>query len=140
MSNLFKRFLSALVLIPLVLALVFFSSKPFFVSCIAILSGIAGHEFGTMVFGRGHRAASLFLAFLSMVLSASVSCCIYISHLPLASFAFLCFSILLFFMLSKIPLDIALRFAAFSFFGAVYCGILFGFLGLLLPDFGQIHT
>ena len=131
MSNLLMRILSALFLVPLVLALLFYSSVPIFVTAIAALAGISGYEFGTITFNRNMKVHILLVVLFSCAFSLSVSLYQSFPSLLLLSLTFLIGVNIAISMFLNIPFDISIRNLAFSLFGAIYCGVLFGFLGLI---------
>lgn len=131
MSNLVLRILSAIVLIPVVLALIIWAPAHGFAGFIALVAALAGFEFGDITLGRrfpGHR-------FLVAALSALVCGGVYLSTLfdwaPLAAVFLVVPITAAAFMLDKSPLDRAVPAAAYSIAGAIYTGGLFGCITLI---------
>lgn len=131
MSNLLARILSAAVLVPLVLTLLFFSDKLVFVCFISLIAAISGFEFGSMVIGREARAQVAFISLMSASLASSVSLFFELPILLLLSVCVAFFLSFFLFMFRDTPFDISIRHLSFSFLGIFYCGFLAGFLGLI---------
>ena len=131
MSNLTLRILSALVLIPLVLALVFLSSLPFFIIGITMISALAGFEFGSFALSKKFKLGAAVTGLLSALCTASIAFStiypnVLIYTLP-ASVVVLFFA----FMFIDLPADEAVCALSFSFFGVFYVGVLTAFIGLI---------
>jgi phosphatidate cytidylyltransferase len=128
MPNLLLRVLSALVLLPPVLALIVWSSPPWFALAATLLSAVCGFEFGGIVLPSPSRGGRLLIAFLS------AACCAAVAFPPFleqgASLAPLVLLIaplaLLVYMFHPGDQPATVRHAAFSVTGALYCGGLWG--------------
>jgi len=130
-SNLAARILSAVVLIPAVLALIVWAPAHAFAAVIAAITALAGFEFGSIAIGDrfpGHR-------FLIAALAALVCGAVYLSSIlpwsPLIALALVFPVTAAAFMLDKSPLDRAVPAAACSVAGAIYTGGLFGCITLI---------
>lgn len=131
MSNLALRFLSAFILIPPVLCLVFFSPHWLFCLSVAVVASLCGFEFGTISFGPSFSSYRFLPAVFSFLASLSIP--LYLFH-PLSSSFFLAVLLVFiptFFMFVDRPLKETLPISLFSISGSLYCGILFGFISLL---------
>jgi phosphatidate cytidylyltransferase len=134
MSNLTKRILSALVLVPLVLALVFLSSNIFFILGISAVAALAGYEFGSISLSPKFTNRKFVSAFLSFLLTASLS---FLPTHPVFISIFLSGAVFLLFfsfMFTSYPVEDAVRSLSFSFFGVTYVGCLMGFIGLTVSS------
>ena len=130
MSNLTKRIISALVLIPFVLSLVFLSSDLFFFICISLISTLSCFEFSSISFSTKKVFHNVIVSILSGLLSFLIP---FSFSQPIYLLIFLGFLVLLLpslFMFSSSPLKFSLESTAFSFFAVLYCGILPSFLSL----------
>ena len=131
MSNLTLRILSALVLVPFVLALVFLSSLPVFLIGITAISGLAGFEFGSFALDKNFKIGASVTGLLSALCTASIVFStlhpnVLLYTLPV-SVVVLFFS----FMFLDRPSDEAVRALSTTFFGVFYVGVLTAFIGLI---------
>ncbi|MBW2277054.1 MAG: phosphatidate cytidylyltransferase [Deltaproteobacteria bacterium] len=131
MSNLVQRILSAIVLIPVVLALIIWAPAHAFACFIALIAALAGFEFGDITIGRefpGHR-------FLVATLAAMICAGIYLSTeftlAPLIAVVLVVPAASVSFMLDKSDLSRSVPAAAHSIAGALYAGALFGCITLI---------
>lgn len=131
MSNLSKRILSALVLIPFALALVFISSINVFIIGISLISALAAYEFCYFCASSEMKRLSVFSAVSSGLLSFGIAFFPFQSSLILYFLPAIVLLLFLSVMFLDKPVETAVRFLSFSFFGAFYVGILMGFLGLI---------
>ncbi len=129
MSNLSKRIISALVLIPFVLLLVFFSSNLVFSVSISLVSFFACFEFFSMYRVHSIKKISIFFSTLSGLLTFLISFHSLYSDLLVFYLAFSIISSFLYFMFISLSSDILIRSLFFSFFGIFYTGVLMGFIG-----------
>ena len=131
MSNLTQRILSAVVLIPFVVALVFLSSIQIFVIVISAISALGAFEFVSFCSPTEMKRGSFSAGIASALLTSGVS--LYpirpdlLTILLPMPILFLFVSV----MFLKKPVDVAVRFLSFSFFGVFYVGILMGCIGLI---------
>jgi phosphatidate cytidylyltransferase len=130
MSNLTKRILSAIILIPLVLFLVFFSSFSVLHISISLVSAICGFEFSSIAFKNSFRFLRFFVSLCSGLFSFLIPLSSDNPVLLFSFFAFCSLSLPLFFMFSGAPIFNSLNSLAFSFFCIFYCGSLSSFLTL----------
>ena len=134
MSNLLLRILSAVVLIPLVLLLIFFSSEVFFLLFISFLAALAGFEFSSFTLNSSMKSRSYSVSFLSFLICSSIS---FFNFFPWAPLVVLPTSVILsflFFIFGKGDLSDATRSFSFATTGSFYCGSLIGFIGLLFSS------
>ncbi len=131
MSNLALRLLSAAVLIPLVLVLIFFGSHFIFSVIIVLLAALSGFEYGTITLGRGSYAHLTILSVLSGIFAASLAFSPAFPWAPVLALSILPFVSLLAFMFRQEDYIVSFRAAAFTVFGVLYTGVLFGFIALL---------
>ena len=132
MSNLSTRILSAAVLVPFVIFLVFFSSDFVLFVSLSLISSLACFEFTSISFSHRFLFHRLFISLLSGLLTFLFSFSFVTSNF-LYLFLFLGFCSLIFpllFMFLSLSFDTLLNFVSFSFFGVFYCGVLLGFLSL----------
>ena len=131
MSNLTKRILSAIVLIPFIIYLVFFSSSLVLHISLCGISFLSCFEFLGICLSGKHRAQRVSISFLSSFLTYIIP---YSFSKPILILAFLPLSIILLstsFMFSREDLRDSLNGLSFSFFGLFYCGVLSSFIYLI---------
>jgi phosphatidate cytidylyltransferase len=135
MSNLFKRFLSALFLIPISLSFIFLAPGWLFSSFIVLLSAIIGYEYGTITLGPN------FLSLRPVLSLFSATCCFTVSFSPLLPFSpFLPFSLVIFLvptilMFFHSDFKDTVFISAFITSGSFYSGILIGLIALIFISF-----
>jgi phosphatidate cytidylyltransferase len=134
MSNLAQRIVSALVLIPVVLALIIWASPLIFAGFLCLVAALAGFEFGNITLGKaspGHR-------FLVAALGAGVCAAVALSGeypwSPLVALVLLFPAAAVAFMLGPGELGPTSRSAGFTVAGAVYVGGLFGCMALIFAS------
>jgi phosphatidate cytidylyltransferase len=134
MPNLLLRIISALVLLPLVLALVVWAPPLWFALAAVLLSALSGFEFGTITLAAPLRHGR----FLTALLSAS--CTAAVSFGPLLESGFsalfpvallLAPASLLFYMFHPAEQRATVQAAAHTATGSLYCGGLWGFVSLI---------
>ncbi len=131
MSNLSQRILSAVVLIPFVLALVFFSSIEIFIIGIAGISALAGFEFASFCAPTEMKRGSFSAGIASALLTTGISLYPIRSDILFVILPFLVIFLFVSVMFLDKPVDSAVSFLSFSFFGVFYVGILMGCIGLI---------
>ncbi len=131
MSNLTKRILSAVVLAPLLLLLVFFASKMVFVYVVSIVSGLAGFEFGNITLSKLSKKFSVVVGMMAASITYTISLFLIWPHFLLLVVTLSLISLFVTFMFSKTSVDEAVPLFTFAVAGTFYCGILIGFIGLI---------
>ncbi len=133
MSNLALRIISAVVLLPPILALIILAPPLALVAFVILLSALAGFEFGTITLGSDFSRYRVFVALLAVAVSISVCFRSMYDFAPLLALLLIYpVSLLLFIFVPGTP-DKTFRAAAFTATGAVYIGGLFGSFSLLHP-------
>jgi phosphatidate cytidylyltransferase len=134
MSNLALRILSAVVLIPIVLAAIIWAPPHAFAGFIALFAALAGFEFGEITIGKrfpGHR-------FLVAALAAMICAGVYLSTAydwaPLIALVLVVPIATVSFMLDKSELAQSVPAAAHSIAGSLYAGALFGCITLIFAS------
>ncbi|MCP4604996.1 MAG: phosphatidate cytidylyltransferase [Proteobacteria bacterium] len=131
MSNLFLRILSAIVLIPPLLALVFLAPPWLFLFIVVLLAGLCGYEYASISLDNRF----LWHRFLAALLSSSCAASVAIfTSFPWALLFFLGFILIIcpvFFMFSAIDLKDSVRASCFAVTGSLYSGVLTGFIALV---------
>lgn len=134
MPNLLLRVLSALVLLPPVLALIVWAPPLAFAGAVVLLAALSGFEFGTITLPASLGSGRFLTAALSAAGAAAVS------FGPLLDSGFAAFfpvvlllfpAALLFYMFHPADQRVTVQAAAFSGAGALYCGGLWGFVSLI---------
>jgi phosphatidate cytidylyltransferase len=134
MGNLTARILSAVVLVPILLVLVFFSGFWIFFSAVVLLSALCGFELGSFTLGPDFQRYRYLLAFTSALCTAGMGLFnIYPAAVILGLFlsVFLSF---LFFIASRAEPQKSSTAFSFSLSGAIYCGALTGFIALIFSN------
>jgi len=134
MSNLTKRILSALVLIPIILSIIFFSNSLVFTGFIALFAAYAGFEYGKISLGKELITLSYLTGFCSAILALSISSFSNYPWLLLVACPFVSIIVPLSFMFTKVDFSFSVRSMAFAYAGPYYCGILMGFIGLIFTS------
>lgn len=133
MSNLTLRIISAVVLLPPILALIIFAPPLALAALVVLLSALAGFEFGTITLGSDFSRYRIFVSLLSVAVSVAVCFQSMYDFAPLLALMLIFpVSLLLFMFVPGTP-DNTFRAAAFTATGAVYIGGLFGSFSLINP-------
>ena len=136
MNNLAKRILSAVVLLPVVVALLLRGPAWSISLLVVFFSVLAGFEFSSICFrDRAPGLKALFAAVCGLV-AAAVSLSVAAPLAPLFALLFstpVCFLLFLFTPSEKISTASAVTSAAFAALGAIYCGALLGSISLFFP-------
>ena len=131
MSNLALRIVTALIIIPPVLALILFADPVYVAAAASVLAGLAGYEFANMAFDEEFGRFRFLVSSMCTVIAGTV--CM-ISKVPLAPLVVLVtvapLNFVLFMFTGK-DLKKSLIHAALATSGALYVGGLFGAMGLI---------
>jgi phosphatidate cytidylyltransferase len=136
MSNLALRIITALIIIPPVLALILFANPVYVAATAAVLAGLAGYEFSNMAFDAEYARYKFLVSSFSAVIAGTV--CM-VTRVPLAPTILLMtvapvnFAL---FMFSGKDMRQSLVNASLATAGSLYVGGLFGAIGLI-PFFEQ---
>lgn len=131
MSNLVQRILSAAVLIPLVLALIFLAPRWLFSGFIAALAALVGYEYGTVTLAQSFRAHRILVALLAAVCALAVGGFARFPQAVLIAVVAVIVLVPLVFMFSDRDVRESVPSAASACSGALYSGVLTGCLALL---------
>jgi phosphatidate cytidylyltransferase len=134
MSNLTKRILSSLVLVPPIVALIVWGPPIAFRIFIAVVAGVAGSEFGMITIGRpstGHRFVPTVLACL---VCYAVSYAVEAPWAPLVALVLIGPLACVAFMVEASDLKAAASAAAYTVTGALYTGGLLGCITLIFTS------
>jgi len=131
MSNLTVRIISALALLPPILFLIFAGSPLHFSIFIIFVSTLAGYEFSTITLKSTTIYTKSVVSLLTGAVSASI--CFYpiYSFLPLIALFLIPPLSFFLFMFSSSDLKQGTVNSAFSTFGTLYCGALFGSIAIV---------
>jgi phosphatidate cytidylyltransferase len=131
MSNLTQRILSAVVLIPIVLGLLFYGPVWSFCGFVVFIAALLGFEYATITLAPEFKAYRLLTPLLAAMSSLSFA---FMSERPLVTvFALMLIVVLppIVFMFSRTETREAVTAAASTTTGALYAGVLTGFIILL---------
>lgn len=131
MSNLAKRIIAALIMIPPIFALVIWADAVYVAAVAAVLAGIGGYEFANITFQKEFHSKKFLVSSLCAIVSFTV--CL-ISKIPLAPLVVLITIAplnLTIFMFGAKNLKQSLLHASLATAGALYVGGLFGAMGLI---------
>jgi phosphatidate cytidylyltransferase len=131
MSNLTKRVLSALILIPVSLSFILFSPNWLFSLFIVFISLLVGFEYGTITLGPSFRPYRILVSVLSGLLTASLA---FSSSFSLAPFLALFLIVVfcpVFLMFGRSEFNQSVLASACCTSGSLYSGLLTGFIALL---------
>jgi len=131
MSNLALRILSAIVLIPVVLATIIWAPAHAFAGFIGLFAALAGFEFGDITIGRQFRGHRFLVAALAAMVCAGVYLSTVFPWAPLVALILLVPITSISFMLDKSELARSVPAAAHTVAGAIYAGALFGCITLI---------
>ncbi len=131
MSNLSLRIISAVVLIPPLLALVFLAPPWLFSSVIVFLAALSGFEYGSITLGARFKRYQSFIALLAAICAGAVAWWPFFNWAPFAAVALVVMVCPISFILGKAELKHAVPAAASCAVGALYTGFLTGFIALI---------
>ena len=131
MSNLALRIITALIIIPPVLALILLTHPVYVAATAAVLAGMAGYEFANMAFDHEYAKYRFWVSSLSAVIAGTVCMITRVPQAPtvmIMTVAPLNFGL---FMFSGKDTRQSLINASLATAGALYVGGLFGAIGLI---------
>jgi len=134
MNNLTIRIISALAILPPVLALIFLAPPIGFASAAVVIAAVAGWEFGNITLGQNFPPYRFFLSGLSAVVASAVAFKDQIPMAPVIALSITTPVAMVAFMASKSEIRKAVDGSAFAVLGALYCGALFGCMSLLVSS------
>ncbi len=131
MSNLTKRVLSAVILIPISLSFILFSPNWLFSWFVVFISLFVGFEYGTITLGPSFRPYRILLSVLSGLLTASLAFSTYFPMGPLLALFLIALGCPLLLMFGRSEFKLSVLASASCVSGSLYSGLLTGFIGLL---------
>ncbi|MCP4679871.1 MAG: CDP-archaeol synthase [Deltaproteobacteria bacterium] len=131
MNNLTKRVLSAVVLVPPVIGVVFFAPPWAMHIVIGLLAALAGYEYGNITLKGRFQMYRVLMALTSSFCALSVSLWPALPWAPLAAMGLVSMLYPIAFMFGRSELKNSVPAAAFGAAGSFYTGALVGFIGLL---------
>lgn len=140
MSNLTRRILSAAVLLPPILALIFLAPPLVFAASISLLSAFSGLEYASISLPKFYRYRKSITAFLSAAMTIAVGYWKIAPFAPIGVCICMIPVAMLGFMFRFDSIEKAAKAAIHTVFGALYCGTLWGCIVLLFNTNDQART
>jgi len=131
MSNLTKRILSALVLIPISLAFILFAPNWLFSLFVVVVSLFVGFEYGTIALAPAFRSYRMLVSILAGVLTAALAFSSFFPLAPIIALVVIVMGCPVLLMFGRSEFSQSVLASASCISGSLYSGLLTGFLALL---------
>ncbi|MBN2343309.1 MAG: CDP-archaeol synthase [Deltaproteobacteria bacterium] len=131
MSNLALRIITALIIIPPIMALVLFADPVYVAAAASVLAGMGGYEFANMSFDKTFTSHKFLVSSLCAIVSFTVCMISKVPMAPLVMLVTIAPLNLVLFMFAGKDTKTSLMHAALATTGALYVGGLFGAMGLI---------